>query len=315
MATHSYKVILQKAKIIKKSAEEKRKPAGGLWSYYIACSLLNPKTDIKKVSFKTAQNPIAGDKFNNVKMSKSDYLKMAKTLKLFVEKYKRLPNYIKWNGKKIGVRNYTYNLAKILVWYYAHDNKYPSYNNLNTGVWGQPQSAKLHSYLTDYGCSGMGQCTGYYCGCNSLQQCFYRLTGIHVSESTIANVAGTTYDGTDHDGLNTAVYWFNNKYNKNIKITWKNFSDLGSSDAERWNKLQSLIKEGAVFVHLLYRDKYGHYEVPKSVEGSYLNILNSLGDSCGNGTYCGYIEERSKSAQRSYMSGISQKSIAILTNG
>ena len=159
----------------------------------------------------------------------------------------------------------------------------------------------------------MGQCTGYYCGPNSLQQMFYRLTGIKVSESTIADVAGTTTDGTDHDGLNTAVAWFNRKYNKNIKITWKSFSELGSSDSERWKTLQSYINKGAVFCHLLYRDQWGHYEVPKSVGDDYLQIINSLGDYCSYPAYCGYIESRSKGEQKSYINGISQKSMAILT--
>ena len=72
----------------------------------------------------------------------------------------------------------------------------------------------------------MGQCTGYYCACNSLQQCFYRLTGIKVAESTIASVAGTTTSGTDHAGINTAVAWFNKKYGKNIKITFFNFYSI-----------------------------------------------------------------------------------------
>ena len=69
-----------------------------------------------------------------------------------------------------------------------------------------------------------------------------------------------------------------------------------------------------MFFHLLYRNKWGHYEPIKSV-GDYLKILNSLGDSCGGSTYCGYIETRSKSEQKSYISGISQKSVAVLTNG
>ena len=71
--------------------------------------------------------------------------------------------------------------------------------------------------MTNEGCAGMGQCTGYTCGPNSLQQMFYRLTGIKVSESAIAEAAGTTTDGTDHEGLNTAVQWFNKKYKKNVE--------------------------------------------------------------------------------------------------
>ena len=46
-----------------------------------------------------------------------------------------------------------------------------------------------------------------------------------------------------------------------------------------------------------------------------LKILNSLGDNCGGNTYCGYIETRSKSTQKQYINGISQKSVAYLYNG
>ena len=161
----------------------------------------------------------------------------------------------------------------------------------------------------------MGQCTPYNCACNSLQQGFYRLTGIHVSESTIASVAGTTTAGTGHQGINTTVVWFNRKYGKNIKIAWKNFNDLGSSDSARWNKLNEYAANGAVFCHILYRNKWGHYEVLKSVNGNNVTVLNSLGSRCSKPAYCGYIETRSKSNQLSYMRGISQPSIAILTKG
>ena len=171
----------------------------------------------------------------------------------------------------------------------------------------------LYGYLTGQGCSQMGQCNGYYCACNSLQQAFYRMTGIHVSESTIASVAGTTTAGTDHEGINTAVTWFNRKYNENIKITWKNFSDLGNNQSERFAKLQELINNGAVFIHLLYRDKYGHYEVPYKVYDSKISVLNSLGEYCSYPAYCGYIETRSFDVQQSYINGISQKSIAIFS--
>lgn len=166
----------------------------------------------------------------------------------------------------------------------------------------------LKDYLTSYGCNNLGQCTPYYCGPHSLMQSFYRLTGIKVNESTIAGWAGTTTDGTGHDGLNTAVAKFNKKYNTNVKIQWYNFSELG------WDKLKSMIQKGAVFCHLLYRDQWGHYEIIQSI-GDDLKILNSLGDRCGGNTYCGYIETRSKATQKRYIQGISQKSIAYLTNG
>ena len=215
-----------------------------------------------------------------------------------------LPGYVMGSS---GVNKYNRasyrDIAKKITAYRKKNGKNPSKLTVS-----YEKIPKLHDYLTDKGCSGMGQCTGYYCACNSLQQAFYRLTGIKVSESTIAGWAGTTHDGTGHPGINTAVAMFNKKYGKNIKISWYNFSELS------WDKIKTMISKGAVFFHLLYRDQWGHYEVIKSV-GDELKILNSLGDSCGSGTYCGYIETRSKSTQKRYISGISQKSVAYLYNG
>lgn len=263
------------------------------------------------------------------KLSAADFQDIAKRIAAFIKKNKQCPNYAttKKSKKRLRARVFIYMLARVINYYYVKkalpkaavvNSKYFTTNTTKkttTTKTTTTTKVSLHSYLTSEGCSGMGQCTGYNCGPNSLQQCFYRLTGIKVSESAIAAAAGTTSDGTDHDGLNTAVKWFNNKYNKNVQITWKNFSDLGSSDAERWKALQSYINKGAVFVHLLYRDQWGHYEVPKSVGDDYLSIINSLGDYCSYPAYCGYIETRSKSEQRSYINGISQKSMAILTIG
>ena len=196
--------------------------------------------------------------------------------------------------------------------YHGNEQYKPSYVNntikINPKVESKPKPS-LNPYLTNQGCSGMGQCTGYYCACNSVQQCIYRLTGEHISESTLASVGGTTSDGTGHDGINTMIAWFNRNYDYNLKIQWKNFSEVG------YSKLQEYIDNGAVFLHLLYRDKYGHYEVPKSVGSGTITVLNSLGDSCGGGTYCGYIETRNQPTQTSYINGISQKSVCIITRG
>ena len=168
------------------------------------------------------------------------------------------------------------------------------------------EPVQLYDYFTNEGGGYLGQRTGYTCGPHSLMQCIHRLTGEDVSEMTLASVAGTTTDGTDHDGLATALAWFNKQYGYNLKMTWKNFSEVG------FEGTQQLIDNGACFHHILYRDQYGHYEVPKWTNGDPIYVLNSLGSSCGDG-YCGYIEERSRSTHQSYINGISQKSVCIIT--
>lgn len=218
------------------------------------------------------------------------------------------PNYVTHNNKQYSKAKYIYMAKYVTAWWKTHD-KAPS----TVPTESNSKKVSLNPYMTTQGCAGMGQCTGHNCGPNSLQQCIYRLTGIKVDESTLAGWAGTTTSGTDHPGLETAIAMFNKKYNKKVKITWKNFRDLGSSESARWKQLQEYINKGAVFCHLLYRNRYGHYEVPKHVGDSNLSILNSLGDKCTSSSYCGYVENRSKSEQRSYINGISQKSIAILT--
>lgn len=211
------------------------------------------------------------------------------------------PKYVTHKNTQYSKDKYIYMAKYVTAWWKKHDKAPATVPTSSNST-----ASTLKPYLTNQGCSGMGQCTGYYCAPNSLQQCFYRLTGIKVDEKTIAGWAGTTSSGTDHAGINTAVAKFNKKYNKNVKITWYNFSELS------WSKISDFIKKGAVFFHLLYRSKWGHYEPIKSV-GDPLQILNSLGDSCGSGTYCGYIESRSKSEQKKYINGISQKSVAVLT--
>lgn len=175
----------------------------------------------------------------------------------------------------------------------------------------QPQSSYsggLNEYFTNQGGGYLGQKTGYTCGPHSLMQCIYRLTGEDVSEMTLASVCGTTTDGTDHDGLATGLAWFNREYGYNLKMEWKNFSEVG------FDGTQDAINNGACFHHILYRNQWGHYEVPKWTAGDPIYVLNSLGDSCSNG-YCGYVEERSRSTHQSYINGISQKSVCIITRG
>lgn len=171
---------------------------------------------------------------------------------------------------------------------------------------------KLYDYFTQQGGGRLGQTNGVRCGPHSTMQAYHRLTGIDVSEAELASVMGTTESGTGHSGIETGIAWLNKKHGTNVKIKWMNFSDLGNTQAERFAKMQELINKGALFVHLLYRDQYGHYEVPKGISGGTVIILNSLGSYCSYPAYCGYIENRSQATQVSYINGISQKSIAYL---
>lgn len=166
-----------------------------------------------------------------------------------------------------------------------------------------------HGRSTKPGCNNMGQNNGYYCGPHMLQEMFRNLTGIVVPQSTIAAWAGTTTSGTDHDGLNTAVAMFNKKYNQNIKVAWKNFSELG------WSGIKKILesKNQDCGLHELYRNKYGHYTNYNKIYNSTIDVQNSLGNKCNAPCYCGYVENRNMVDAKRYLNGISQKSVMILT--
>lgn len=301
------KELYQKSKELYDNIRKKGKNGqSSKWAYYYCKCILNEKKNVKRVTQADAKN-VTGQSVN-ITLTKKEYTDKMKKYCKWVEDHQSLPNYITIKNKKVKPKIWNAYVGYLFKVYYE-TGKLPASQPIKSNIYNTSSSStSLHSYLTNKGCSGMGQCTGYYCACNSLQQSFYRLTGIKVDEKTIAGWAGTTSDGTDHAGINTAVAKFNKKYNKNIKINWYNFSELS------WTKISEFIKKGAVFFHLLYRNRWGHYEPIQSV-GDSLKILNSLGNSCGSGTYCGYIENRSKREQKSYINGISQKSVAVLTNG
>ena len=237
--------------------------------------------------------------------------KLCELMVNWVEKHNEAPSYLRFNDKKIGIWVWTYATARILA-YYNKTGKLPQKQIVTDVPFKKKETPKKtykkYGHATRSGCDNMGQNTPYFCGVHSLQEVFRNLTGIVVSQSTLASVAGTTTDGTDHDGLNTAVAWFNRNYNKNLKVEWKNFSDLG------WGGIKKIVDSSNqdCVIHNCYRNQWGHYEVINNVSDN-ITVQNSLGDSCGD-CYCGYIEYRTQSEFRSYINGISQKSIMVITN-
>ena len=304
-------------------------------SYLMSCLVHDT---FKSSSYPTIElvkyNTISHKDTINEKVMRIDYLKMITNFIKYCQENKRVPSYISTvkSKTKVSFELYVYCLSKIIA-YYKEKNTLPNYCIFNkediqanktssqTSKNNTNKSTSTNTYtqkglLLTTGCSGMGQCTPYYCACNSLQQIFHKLTGKLISEKQIAQWAGTTKNGTDHPSINTAIALFNKKYGTNLKVEWKNLSDLGLKTDTRFQKLAELMSQDntAIFCHLLYRNKYGHYEVPYQIntKDKTLKICNSLGTKNYDGSYQGYLETRSYTTQQQYISGISQKSICII---
>lgn len=161
-----------------------------------------------------------------------------------------------------------------------------------------------------------GQITAYHCAPHSIKQCLRRFGITGYSESTIGGYAGTTTAGTGHYGIETAIATIARKEGIKLKVEWRNFSDLGNTSKERWKRYGDLMTDDdkAVLHHELYRTRFGHYSLLKQVNTDSMNLTvqNSLGNRCGSGYY-GYMESRRCTTQESYLRGISQKSICIIT--
>ena len=301
----SYNEIVKIANKQKKNVEANNELAHSYkWAYYFAYTILKPKQSIKSIKFNKAIKP-SGHDFK-AKVPIEFVLKWGKALIKYVQKNKRMPSYAVWGNIHIAPEVYCYMYARAVV-YYAQNGKLPKTVYVDTSLF---KKKTKHGHATKHGCDNMGQNNGYYCGCHSIQEVLRNLTGIVVSQSTIASVAGTTSDGTCHDGLNTAIAWFNRKYGYNLTVEWKNFSDLN------WNGIKKIMESNNqdCIIHNLYRNQWGHYETINKVLDDNTYVQNSLGNHCDDGCYCGYVEDRSKSEFRSYISGISQKSIMIITN-
>lgn len=222
--------------------------------------------------------------------------------------------YVKTNNNgeaKYSIAHFGYGTFTIKIAFWGND-AYKATAKIPCKFTNEPPKSKAKKYGRSLktGCDNRGQNNDYYCGPHMAQEIVRNLTGIVVSQSTIASVMGTTSNGTGHQGINTFFAWFNRKYGKNLQVTWKNFTDIGWSGVN--NILNSNNKD--IGVHEKYKDTWGHYTNFDNVYNSTIDVHNSLGDYCSSGCHCGYEENRSKSTAERYMSGISQKSIIIVTN-
>ena len=285
----------------------------GEYTYLMCQAVYKGNSAFNRKGVGMAYKP-TGDSLNR-KIYKSEYVRGAKKIVEYVEANGKLPNYLVLGSAKIHEHLYEYMYAKIVT-YLADHNQLPAYEEVKSSALVKPtppkpvETKRKYGHSQEKGCDDMGQNNGYYCACHSLQEVFRNLTGIVVPQSTIASVCGTTTNGTGHSGMDTCVAWFNRNYGKNLKVSWKHFSDLG------WSGIKEIVNSNNkdCIIHNLYRNQWGHYEVVNGVSSN-VNVQNSLGSTCSRGCYCGWIEYRSKGEFEDYISGISQKSVMVITNG
>lgn len=299
-------------------------------SYLFAKLLTTPKSSTINVvnttsATKTSQSTI------NEKVLANDYRDMIKRFVSYVEQNKRVPAYITTVKTKTQVPYslFVYCLCKIIVFYYVNSNNYPAYCLFNsadvkstssTSSAAKPTTATKKKsncenpytsspHYTSEGCNNLGQCTGYYCAPHSIHQAIRKFGITKYSEKQIAAWAGTTTSGTGHSGINTAIAKIANLTGKKISVEWKNFSDMGNTDSEKFANIAKLLCKDnvAIIWHIAYINggtgtsgkKFGHYECLDKINTStkYVRALNSLGSRKTDGSYTGKLQDRTYDVQ------------------
>jgi hypothetical protein len=94
MSKYTYKELVKQAKLCKQNVEkEYRLGMNSKWSYYFAKAIIKPKTDIKRITFDEVTDPLGNYVSNQI--YKQDYTNMANRLIKYVEKYHRMPKYVR----------------------------------------------------------------------------------------------------------------------------------------------------------------------------------------------------------------------------
>ena len=101
-------------------------------TYMLAQATINPTQTIKTptTTIKQAPNP-THTTINNIKIYKTSYKDLAQRIINFINKNQTLPNYATYKEHKLDPTTYTEAFARIINYYYTHNNTLPNYVTIN----------------------------------------------------------------------------------------------------------------------------------------------------------------------------------------
>ena len=361
-------LIIQEAKEVKAFVEKNKKlPSyctinGNQYSIYTTSYLfakLLSKPSNSSINLINASASSTQYKGNiSEKVLTTDYRDMVQRFVSYVEKNKRVPSYVTTVKSKTKVQYdlFVYCLCKIIVFYYNNSNTFPAYclfnskdiqaNTTTTKTTQKTTSSSTststkvakkncknpYTSTTHYlssGCNKLGQCTGWWCAPHAIRQSMRKFGVTKYTEKQIAGWAGTTTAGTGHSGINTAIAKIAMLTGKKFTVKWKNFSDMGSTDAERFSNIAKLLCKDntAIILHIAYINggngtsgtHFGHYEYLDKINTTtkYVRALNSLGTKKSDGSYTGKLQDRAYSIQAYFAKNTpgNQSALCIITQG
>jgi len=303
-------------------------------AYLISRTIANLKADTFNVKAIGKSNQGFSVKLSE-NCSKTTYLDMISRFNDYCNKNNRIPSYVITIRNKADFTTYLYGVCKILN-YYKQNNTLPktclftsSYIDVNKKATSKTKTEATKPTSTSKKTSGktkiytskphllttaedLGQKFPYSCGANLLQQMLKKLLGVTIPETTLMSWAGTTTSGTGHPGLETAIAMAAIKYKANLKVTWKNFSDMGDTIDERFEAVGKLMSrpDTAVGWHIGYQDSgekatgtiIGHYEEADKIDtvNKRIRALNSLGYKVNANAYQGHLQWRTYALQAHY---------------
>jgi len=145
-----FKEIVALATDVKKYVEKNHKlpsKSKGIgkaaYEYILIKSMMNiGKDTVQVLSFKEAPAP-NGDRISKT-LTKKEYQTIASDVNKFINKNKRLPNYVTFQNKKININLVTYCMSKIIV-FYDKNNRLPNTCEFNSNIFKSSSNPKSTS--------------------------------------------------------------------------------------------------------------------------------------------------------------------------